>query len=184
MNRTIVSLAVLALTYVDTNANELFIGVELGRGGVEVETNGLEPIVLSDEDTFLEGLIVGYRFDAGGIAELAYSDSDSDGLLGLSDSLNLGEIRLSGGYAIALGERFSLAPKIGISFWSLEGSEGIFLNPGPEETRELDGEDVFFELTGGFEITQRWGLFLSHSRGNYDFGDANATKLGGRFYFR
>ncbi len=184
MNRTIASLIVLALACSDAKGNEVFIGVELGRGSVDIETDRLAPVVLNDENTTVGGLIVGYRFDTGGIAELTYSGADSDNLLNLGDSLSLDEIRLSGGYAVALGKRFSLTPKIGISFWRLEGSEGILLNPGPEEVRKLDGEDVFFELTGGFEITSRWTLFLSHSRGNYNFGDSSATRLGGSFNFR
>jgi len=89
------------------------------------------------------------------------------------DEFRFDQNYLAAGYQFELGQ-WRVVPKVGWSDWDLDHS-GILV--ARRDRRELSGQDYFWEIGVSRQISRLVTLGLSHENGNYDFGNAHATRF-------
>ena len=61
-------------------------------------------------------------------------------------------------------------PRVGRAHWKLHSKESPIFNPGPEEVRNVKGNDYFWEVGVARQVSRVVTLGVSFRQGQYDFG--------------
>lgn len=164
-----------------------FIGFDLGLGDLDINNVRISPDFdlssRADDTTVVMNLNGGWEFDNGVILMGETEEADQVNFLGLGDAVEVNVYKLGVGFGAAAAERFRVHGTVGMAFWELDARESFFLNPGPEATGSIDGEDLYFNFGGEFLLNESLGLVFLYNYNDYDFGDATAIRLGVRFRF-
>ena len=164
-----------------------FIGFDIGVGDLDINNVQVTPdFDLSSgaqDTTFVANLNGGWEFDNGLILMGETGETDQINFLGLGDAVEVNVYKFGVGFGVAAAERFRVHGAIGVAFWELEARESIFLNPGPEATGSIDGEDLYLNFGGEFLANEALSVVFLYNYNDYDFGDATAVRVGVRFRF-
>ena len=180
MRGALMTVAVLALLAVQTTAtaqpapglreSEFQITPRVGAGELRVDRfQGLTE-TLEEIDTHGVGVGFGFLTPIGVVIELGGEVFGEDNFFDTLDSFNLRQEFVSLGYQFELGSGWRFVPRAGVAHWKLRSEEGWLFNPGPEEVRELKGDDFFWEASVSRRISRVVSLGLDLKQGNYDFG--------------
>jgi hypothetical protein len=174
---TILALGALITAHGTASAVESEFQITPRTGFGDLRLDHFEPVPNStaDTDTYGLGAGVGFLTPVGIVVEAgveAFGDYDFFDTL---DSLSLQQKFVSVGYQFELGSGWRLVPRVGRARWKLRSEEGLFFNPGPEESRELRGYDYFWEASVSRRISRRVTLGVNYKQGNYEFGRTRST---------
>jgi hypothetical protein len=179
---------ILALLGAAAPATALAGGVFFGFGGaagdVDFDRTLAEDRVSSD-DSVVGEWEVGYRFDSKLLIEGGGSVGLSLDTFFFGDSFALSDNHVMVGYAFQPVERFSIAPKIGLSHWNLTTEEEVALSFFGIPLLESDesGNDLIFRVSFEWRVAQRLHLYGAYTEAHYDFGDSTAPSFGFKFQF-
>lgn len=130
------------------------------------------------KDAAAWGFYAGYAFSNNLFVEFGFEEVvDAVLFKNASDNVGLFSIDFSIGYTFNTNNGFYIEPKLGYSDWTLESKEGALFNPGPEETKEIEGRDIFGELAIGYRFAKVFGMSVSYKRMNPNFGTYDSTRL-------
>ena len=163
--------------------SEKFIMIEVGESDVRFRDGVLFSPSSDDELGGNIALTFGVNNSSGIVFAGSLSETANFTLFNAIDGFEISERSVMLGYSVNVARNFRIVPIIGFSFWDLEAEEGRFLNPGPEETREMSGVDDFFRLNLEFPVGQLIHLTASYINADYDFGDLDAYRFGVKFVF-
>jgi hypothetical protein len=161
------------------------IYISSGIGVRDMYINSEYTINQSDiiSDDILLGLSTGYQFDSNIFVELSHDFSNSFNFFDAFDEVGFDETKLLVGYSIPVFQWLNINPKIGKNKWNLREKEGQFLNPGPEESKEVEGTNNIWEIALEFKTSDFFRITLAYNDTNYKFGDVYSTKVGFKFSF-
>jgi hypothetical protein len=166
-------------------AGAVFLAIGGGVGDVRFEGDTFnENNVPSDTSWVYQGA-VGYRFDSHLVIEgRATFGISLDTLLG-GDSFTLSDERVAVGYAFQPGERFSVVPTLGVSYWDLdtEDGAGLFFLGSDRADFDSSGSDLVWRVSGEWRVAQRWYLCAAYSGAHYSFGDSYGLSVETKFEF-
>lgn len=186
MRRNVGSLASLALIGALAPAPAFAGGVFFGFGGGAGDVS-FDRDVFADETSSDDSLVgewqVGYRFDSNLVIEGGGTLGMSFDIFLVGDFFTLSDERVLVGYAFQPGERFSIVPKVGASFWHLdtEGGSGIFGSGRPDF--HDSGSDLMWRVSGEWRVGERLHLYGAYSEADYSFGDSSGPSFGFKFQF-
>ncbi len=100
------------------------------------------------------------------------------------DNYQLYEVGALLGYSFDIAEHFRIEPMVGVSRWELDREECEFNSPGPEESREINGTNIYWEINFEALINDFVQLNLSYTRGEFKFGSVEALRFGAKFAFQ
>jgi hypothetical protein len=120
-------------------AGGVFFGFGGGAGDVSFDDDTFAANRVVSDDSLVGEWLIGYRFDSKLVVEGGGTLGMSLDTLLLSDYFVLDDTRVMVGYAFQPGERFSIVPKLGVSFWHLDTedappSDSISTQPTPTRT--------------------------------------------------
>ena len=178
------ALCALLVPSVSQAANPEFqISPHVGFGSLDVD----QFAGVNDElvDTKTVGLGVGFAYlsSPGIVLEVGVEDFGNLHLFNLEDRFSLDERYVAVGYQAELGRGWRLIPRVGYSSWKLRSEESPLFNPGPEEVREVSGDDVFWGLSLSRRVSRLVTLGLNYRQGHYDFGQTRSTTFHITFTF-
>ncbi|MFL0805464.1 MAG: porin family protein [Agarilytica sp.] len=158
-----------------------YLMAELGRGAVEFTDDYLIEEFDGDEDFSSTNVVAGYNLDSNVLFTVNFNPAKGDKFSSLDDRYEFYQLGIAVGYKIELSDRFSLTPSLGYARWEVDAREGQFLNPGPEESVEKQGGDVFGRLEVGFRLNGLLGFNWSYVTADYDFGKIQSHHFGVKF---
>ncbi|TQV71533.1 porin family protein [Aliikangiella marina] len=175
----------LSLLALDLHAQQpsFYLIPQVGNVNLSIDSDYTLSNVKLNEDNIESGITAGLITDSHLMVELSILHSDSIDFFDIGDTYNFSQYQLMLGYQVELNEHIRFIPKVGLSFWDLDGEEGVFLNPGTEATSNLDGNDLYWSLGFDFPVTERISLQLSYANNGYEFGRTETTSFGVRFEF-
>jgi hypothetical protein len=121
-------------------------------------------------DTYGIGASAGYLTPIGVVVEIGADSFSNFNLFETFDDFQLSQEFASIGYQFELGNRWRLVPRVGRAHWKLHSQEGRIFHPGPEEERNVRGDDYFWEIGVARQISRVVTLGVSFKQGQYDFG--------------
>jgi len=151
---------------------------EIGNVNLSIDSRFTLSNSKLNEDNIETGITGGYRTDNNLLFEVSWLHSDSVDFIDLGETYNFRNARIMLGYQMALNKHINFVPKVGFTFWELEGEEGIFLNPGPEATSRLSGNDLYWSLGFEMPVSENVKLQLNHANNGYEFGRTETTSFG------
>lgn len=131
----------------------------------------------ADADTFTFGCSFGVVSPIGVMLEIGADFAGEFDFFGALDSYSLSQQFGAVGYQFEWGDGWRFLPKVGRTRWSLRSDEGFFLNPGPEESREIHGYEYYWEASISKQISQVVSLGMHYKQGDYEFGRARSTNF-------
>lgn len=176
MTKWSIASLVLVMLSIQSQANDQTLSAGFHIGGVDMDVKrtyqfSSEPTAATSFGGFFR-----YRPIQHTVLELGLTSSANFSLLGATDIYSLFNTDLMVGYEFHWG-KLTLTPKLGYSMWSLEATEGALLNSGPEETKEIDGNDFIWGALLSASFNQRFEMGLSYKRFNPKFGRVDFTQL-------
>lgn len=185
--------AVIGLTMISAHASAaetslpeqptFYITPQIGNVNLSIDGEYTLSNTNLSEDNIESGIAAGIQTESNIVLEVGVLYSDSIDLFDFGDTYNFSQIQALVGYEFQPNEHFIFTPKIGFSFWDLEGEEGIFLNPGNEATSSLDGNDFIWSLDFEFPVYEHVNIHFSYANNNFEFGKAETTTFGVTFEF-
>ena len=169
----------------ESNARQgtFFAGLELGQGRVDLDDN----FATFQDDRNANGLAsaagIGYQWHNNLIVEANIAAIDEVDVFEAFDDININEFSTFVGYSFEVSPKFKIIPMIGVNRWEIKATEGRFLNPGDEDSATVRGTDFIYKIKFQVPIRSNIHAYLSHSEGEYDYIDSNATRLGIRIDF-
>lgn len=91
------------------------------------------------------------------------------------DNYSLSQAYAAVGYQFELGEGWRFVPMVGRVRWRLEGEQGAFLNPGPEEVEVMRGYDYYWEASVSRRISRVVALGIAYKQGDCTFGKSSSA---------
>ena len=182
-NPILAALIALATPSVASAGGMLF-GFGFGAGDVNFDSDiAASNNVVSDDDIVGEAWI-GYRFDSKVIVEGGGSQGISIDVFALGDSFSIQDFRVMAGYEIALGDRWSFLPALGVSSWKIDTADvsNSFFGSTRSDVDDA-GNDLMWRITGDVRIATRMHLYGAYSAARYDFGDASRFSFGWKWQF-
>ncbi|WP_144394204.1 outer membrane beta-barrel protein [Pleionea sediminis] len=182
MKAIALSLALAASFSGMVTAGDQGMFLKFGFGGAQINVKEEFSLIDQQEDeenSAKLGFAIGYYPTENLDVSLGfnhYSDLHWLDFIDAFDDYDLDETVVTLAYNFEMG-KFSIKPSVGYSFWKFQADEGIFANPGDEETFRSSGSDMFAGIALQFNFTHRLGLELAYSTGNYDFGKVESTDL-------
>lgn len=165
-------------------AGGVFFGFGGGAGDVSFDDDAFAANRVASDDSLVGEWLVGYRFDSKVVVEGGGTLGMSLDTLLLSDYFVLDDTRVMVGYAFQPHERFSIVPKLGVSFWHLDSEDGPFFLFGSLRANVDDsGSDLIWRVSAEWRAAQRLHLYAAYSDAHYDFGDSSGPSLGFKFQF-
>ena len=179
------SLAFIAATVPATAfAGGVFFGFGGGNGDVSFDDDTFAANRVVSDDSLVGEWLVGYRFDSKLVVEGGGTLGLSLDTLIFSDFFVLDDTRVMAGYAFQPGERFSIVPKLGVSFWHLDTENGPFSFFGSQRVDFDDsGSDLIWRVSFEWRVATRFHLYAAYSDAHYDFGDSSSPSFGFKFQF-
>lgn len=166
---------------------EFYLGLSFGGGDLDIDQSSFPDatFVVNDisGDVLVGEFSAGYRFANNFTLDFGFEGYDSFNILGIGDVIDLKTIRLGGGYHFPSSTRVSGFVKGGLSFWDIDFTESLFLNPGPEQTASRDGTDLYLQFGGEVRVGRSFAARITFDVSNPDFGDTRALKLWLGAYF-
>jgi hypothetical protein len=154
---------------------ELQITPRVGFGRLEVDQFvGLNSEHV-DVDTYGLGANIGYLTPIGVVLEIGADSFRDFDLFGTFEGFRLEQAFASIGYQFDLGNRWRLVPRVGRAHWELRSREGRIFNPGPEEERNVKGDNYFWEIGVARQISSVVTLGMNYKRGQYEFGSTQSV---------
>ena len=149
---------------------ELQITPRAGFGSLKVD----EFVGINSErvnaDTYGIGASFGYLTPIGVVVEIGADRFIAFDLFETFDGFRLSQEFASIGYQFDLGNHWRLVPRVGRAHWKLHSREGRIFNPGPEEKRDVSGDDYFWEIGVARRISRVVTLGVNFKQGQYNFG--------------
>ncbi len=154
-----------------------FASVNLSHAVVPLPSQPFEPFRRKDSTENLMGIGggIGYSFNSQFIVHLEINAVENS-FLGTFDGYRLTHVDLSFGYLFRW-KKMHFTPKVGRADWRLSAKEGMFLNPGIEESRAVSDNDPVWGFSIGYRKTQS-ELVLSYKNVNTDFGGYDLSSIG------
>ncbi|MEP7247897.1 MAG: outer membrane beta-barrel protein [Gammaproteobacteria bacterium] len=145
-----------------------FSSLKVGRFvGVNAEDKTTETLGI--------GAGFGVRIPLGIVLEIGADEFSDLDLFDELDGFTLKQRFVDVGYQFELGDAWRIVPRIGRAKWKLRSEEGRLFNPGLEASRNIRGNDNFFELSVSRRISKVVALGGSYRYGNYGFGRNGTT---------
>lgn len=129
----------------------------------------------TDADLAGIGCGVGYLTPIGIVAAIGADGGAEFDLFGAFDTYSFDQQFVAVGYQFELGDGWRFVPMVGRARWRLESEEGMFLNPGPEESEVIRGYDYYWEASVSRRISETVALGVSYKQGNYEFGESRTA---------
>ena len=164
-------------------AGGVFFGFGAGAGNVDFDDGTIPDYLIVDDDQMVGEWLLGYRFDSKLIIEGGGSVGLSLSTLFFEDLVVLDDQRVMVGYAFQPTERFSIVPKVGVSFWNLQLDEIDFFSGTGLVHRNESGSDLLWRLSLEWRVAKRMHLYAAYSDAHYDFGDSSTPSFGFKFQF-
>lgn len=130
-----------------------------------------------DADTYTIGCALGLLTPIGIVAEIGADFGTEFDLFGSFDTYSIAQQFGAIGYQFELGGGWRFVPKFGRTHWSFRSDEGFLFNPGPEESKKVDGYDYYWEAGVSRRISQRVALGVNYKQGDYAFGRARSANF-------
>ena len=184
MRRLLATLLTAGLLAAPAFAGQFFVGFDIGSGDLDIDGEiapGFD-LSLGADNVVIGHLAGGYEFDSGLFIAGGYEEFDSVQLFGFSDDVEITAFKVGIGYAVPAADRFRVFGQLGLNRWDLKARESIVFNPGPEETANTDGSDLYIEIGGEFAINDAFRLNLIYNHNNYDIGDSSVFRFGFRYF--
>lgn len=118
---------------------------------------------------------IGYLTPVGIVAQIGADGGGEFDLFGTFDSYSFEQRFVAVGYQFELGNGWRFVPMVGRTRWQLKSEEGLFLNPGPEQSEVIKGYDYYWEASVSRRISQVVSLGVSYKQGDYTFGQFRAA---------
>ncbi len=171
--RKILAVILLVLSS-QVNANEgLYLLVGLGKSDIDIKPEYQVNNTNESNENFDFQFSLGYQFKSNILMEGGFVSHGSLDIVGLGDHSSVSENMLLVGYSFDITERFSIIPRAGYSWWTLESTEGILFNPGAEKQNTIKDENFTYMLSASYRF-----LYLTYQATNFDFGSVNSLVLG------
>jgi hypothetical protein len=188
MRRKVGSLASLALigaiAPAPAFAGGVFFGFGGGAGDVSFDGDTFADNIVPSDDSFVGEWEVGYRFDSKLVIEGGGTLGLSLDVFFLGDFFTLSDERVMVGYAFQPGERFSIVPKLGVSFWDLHTEDGAnFIFGSARADFDDSGSDWIWRVSGEWRVAERLHLYGAYSEAHYGFGDSSGPSFGFKLQF-
>jgi hypothetical protein len=164
-------------------AGGVFFGFGGGNGDVSFDDDTSAATRVIGDDSLVGEWLVGYRFDSKLVVEGGGTLGLSLDTLVLADYFVLQDQRVMVGYAFQPGERFSIVPKLGVSFWELDTEDGPFFFLGNRPDVDDSGSDLIWRVSVEWRLAQRFHLYGAYSDAHYEFGDSSGPSFGFKFQF-
>lgn len=148
--------------------------IEAGQGVNEEEI---------DIDTVNLGGAFGYATFFGLVIEAGIEMQTDGDIWNVGDEFTLTHQYVALGYEIEFRPGWRFTPKVGRTNWKLESDESFLFNPGPEEEKDIDGYDYFWEVQLTRRVSDSVALGASYRRGEFDFGRASSLSFVATFEF-
>lgn len=129
----------------------------------------------TDADLAGIGCGVGYLTPMGIVVAIGADGAAEYDFYGAFDSYSFDQRFAAVGYQFELGNGWRFVPMVGRTRWRLESKEGLFLNPGPEESAVIKGYDYYWEASVSRRISRVVALGVSYRQGDHRFGQSRAT---------
>lgn len=170
-------LGLTAISFSACAEGNIRLGGGLGDADIDLKEQFLFDDTEVGKNSKAYNFYAGYGFENNVFVDLAIESAASDVILiNLSDNLSYFSLDFSVGYTFNF-DKIYFEPAVGYSSWLVESEEGAFLNSGPEEKKEIDGNDLFGELTLGYRLSGSMGLSLTYKFMDADFGEYDLTSL-------
>ena len=139
----------------------------------------------ADESARIYGVYgaAGFQLDSNFVIEVGGGYAENFDTVGLFDDFELSEYRATVGWAIPIGNRFQLVPKVGLYRWRFEAEEGVFLNPGPELKKTLTNTEGHWQVDGEVKLLDWLALDFSYFYSDTTFGEVRSYRAGVQFAF-
>lgn len=170
----LISLLLLFSFQIQASDEKFSVGFHIGDMNMDIQ----KPyrFTADGDDMSSLGLFLRYRPANNLIIDLDTNSSIDFGIFVGADVYSLNTTDLMLGYEL-YWKKLKFTPKLGLSRWSLVAEEGPLFNPGPEETRELDGYDLTGGILTSFVFNSRFELGFSYKLMNPKFGRVDFTQL-------
>jgi hypothetical protein len=162
---------------------EFQISPHAGFGSIEVDALVGVNRERANADTYGFGASFGYLTPIGVVLEIGADDYNDLDLFKTFDNFRLAQRYASIGYQFELGHRWRLVPRVGRAHWKLHSKEGQIFNPGPEQTRDVSGDNYFWEIGVARQISRVVTLGVNFKRGQYEFGSTQSAAFTATFAF-
>lgn len=125
----------------------------------------------SNRDTHGIGVGFGFLTPIGIVIEAGADYFGDEDLFDTDDAFSLKQEFLSVGYQFELGDGWRLVPRVGRAHWKLRSEEGQFFEfDRDDDSREIRGDDYFYEASISRRISRVVSLGLNLKHGDYGFG--------------
>jgi len=154
--------------------SEFQITPRIGQGELKLDAFAGDE-ELHETDTYGLGVGFGVKTPIGVLFEVG---GDSQGNIEIFDDdeeFSLTQRYIAVGYQFELGEGWRFVPMVGRVRWRLEGEQGAFLNPGPEEVEVMRGYDYYWEASVSRRISRVVALGIAYKQGDYTFGKSSSA---------
>jgi len=148
--------------------------IEAGQGVNEKEI-GIDTVNL--------GGAFGYATAFGLVIEAGLETQADGDLWYTGDDFTLTHKYVALGYEIEFRPGWRFTPKVARTNWKLESEEGFLFNPGPEEEKDIEGYDYFWEVQLTRRVSNSIALGAAYRHGEFDFGRANSLSFVAVFEF-
>lgn len=162
--------AMLLYTPASAATSEFQITPRLGAGSLKVRQFAGVNQERVNKDTLGVGATLGYLTPISVVLEIGADSFGDIDIWNISDSFSLSQQFAAVGYQFDLGNRWRFVPRVGRAHWKLHSKETPLFNPGPEETRNVKGNDYFWEVGVARQVSRVVTLGASFRQGQYDFG--------------
>jgi hypothetical protein len=159
------------------------IGFVLGSSELSIDKEYTISQDRYSRDTITIGIELGYRWPENYLIETSFTTTVDFDVFGISDNYELYQWNTLVGYSIPISDRVRLIPKIGISRWELDATEGALFNPGPELELEFNDIDLTYQLAIEFPVLDELNLELAYENTRYSFGEVKIVNFGFSFEF-
>jgi hypothetical protein len=156
--------------------SEFQITPRAGIGNLRIDRFEGVGINLEEKDTHGIGVGFGFLTPIGVVLEAGAEVFGDENWFDTEDSFSLRQQFISLGYQFELGNGWRIVPRVGRAHWKLRTEEGaIFDFDDDNDSREVSGNDYYWEASVSRRISRVVTLGLNVKQGNYDFGRSRSA---------
>ncbi len=176
-------MATLFISSLNAYGGDFYVSVDGGESTLDMKKEYVVDAGYADIDGLSASVGGGYVTDTNVVIGVNLSGTTSDTLLGATDDYELYESKLTLGYQFNIAKHFRIVPSVGVSRWKMTTREGVIFNSGPEDKLYYKGSDSFGQINIDFPINRLVVVSGTFTKGRYDFGTAEAMRVGVKFQF-
>ncbi len=162
---------------------KFLISPRVGQGELRIGQAFTSTDEREEVDTFSVGGTFAFVTPFGLMLEVGADSSSSIDWWSATDEFSLSQRYVALGWEIPFASGWSVTPKAGRARWKLHSEEGIFLNPGAEEERDVRGYEYIWEVQLSRQINDRIAFGGAYQEGEFDFGRARSLTFVATFAF-